>query len=97
MDAGMRGRAIERRSAGTLPQGCLLRPARRLPRKTLKRGIMPSAPRKPASPKRENILDVDRVVLSGADREAFLAALEREPDPSKRLVEALKRHRHLFV
>ena len=37
-----------------------------------------------------------RMVLSGADREAFLAAVGRNPDPSPRLVEALKRHRHLF-
>jgi len=37
-----------------------------------------------------------RMVLSGADRDAFLAAIDRTPDPSPRLVEALKRHRHLF-
>jgi uncharacterized protein (DUF1778 family) len=37
-----------------------------------------------------------RMVLSGADRDAFLAAVGRKPDPSPRLVEALKRHRHLF-
>ena len=37
-----------------------------------------------------------RMVLSGADREAFLAAIARSTDPSPRLVEALKRHRHLF-
>jgi uncharacterized protein (DUF1778 family) len=37
-----------------------------------------------------------RMVLSGADRDAFLAAIRRTPDPSPRLVEALKRHRHLF-
>ena len=37
-----------------------------------------------------------RMVLSGADRDAFLAAIGRTPDPSPRLVEALKRHRHLF-
>ena len=37
-----------------------------------------------------------RMVLSGADRAAFLAAIGRTPDPSTRLVEALKRHRHLF-
>ena len=36
------------------------------------------------------------MVLSGADRDAFLAAIRQTPDPSPRLVEALKRHRHLF-
>jgi uncharacterized protein (DUF1778 family) len=34
--------------------------------------------------------------LVGADRDAFLAALERKPRPAPRLVEALKRHRRLF-
>jgi uncharacterized protein (DUF1778 family) len=37
-----------------------------------------------------------RMVLSGADRDAFLAAVDRSPDPSPRLIEALKRHRHLL-
>jgi uncharacterized protein (DUF1778 family) len=37
-----------------------------------------------------------RMVLSGADRDAFLAALDRKPDPAPRLVEALRRHRALF-
>src|SRR5258707_10854466 len=37
-----------------------------------------------------------RMVLSGADRDAFLAAVGRESDPSPRLVEALRRHRQLF-
>jgi uncharacterized protein (DUF1778 family) len=37
-----------------------------------------------------------RMVLTGADRDAFLAAVSRRPDPSPRLVKALKRHRHLF-
>jgi uncharacterized protein (DUF1778 family) len=37
-----------------------------------------------------------RMVLTGADRDAFLAAIERKPDPAPRLVEALKRHRRLF-
>jgi hypothetical protein len=36
------------------------------------------------------------MVLAGADRDAFIAAVGRKPDPSPRLVEALKRHRHLF-
>jgi uncharacterized protein (DUF1778 family) len=37
-----------------------------------------------------------RMVLVGADRDAFLAALGRDPGPAPRLVEALKRHRRLF-
>jgi uncharacterized protein (DUF1778 family) len=37
-----------------------------------------------------------RMVLSGADRDAFLAAIGRTPHPSPSLVNALKRHRDLF-
>jgi uncharacterized protein (DUF1778 family) len=37
-----------------------------------------------------------RMILSGADRNTFRAAISRTPDPSPRLVEALKRHRHFF-
>lgn len=37
-----------------------------------------------------------RMVLSGADRDAFLAAISRARNPSPRLVAALKRHQHLF-
>jgi uncharacterized protein (DUF1778 family) len=37
-----------------------------------------------------------RMILLGADREAFLAAISRKPDPSTRLVEASRRHRDLF-
>ena len=37
-----------------------------------------------------------RMLLSGADRDAVLAAIDRKPDPAPRLVEALKRHRHLL-
>jgi uncharacterized protein (DUF1778 family) len=37
-----------------------------------------------------------RMVLSGADRDAFLAAIDRTPHPAPRLVKALKRHRDLF-
>ena len=36
------------------------------------------------------------MVLSAADRDAFLAAIERKPNPAPRLVKALKRHRELF-
>jgi uncharacterized protein (DUF1778 family) len=37
-----------------------------------------------------------RMVLAGADRDAFLTEIGRKPDPSPRLVEALKRHHYLF-
>jgi uncharacterized protein (DUF1778 family) len=37
-----------------------------------------------------------RMVLSGAGRDAFLAAVGRKPDPASRLVDALKRHRDLY-
>lgn len=37
-----------------------------------------------------------RMVLSAADRDAFFAAIERKPDPSPRLIKALRRHRDLF-
>jgi hypothetical protein len=36
------------------------------------------------------------MVLTGADRDAFLAAVSRDSDPAARLVEALKRHRRLL-
>src|SRR6202162_4086503 len=37
-----------------------------------------------------------RMVLSGTDRDTFLAAVSRRPNPTPRLVAALKRHRDLF-
>ncbi len=37
-----------------------------------------------------------RMVLSGADRDVFLAAIDRKPDPAPRLIAALKHHRRLF-
>jgi uncharacterized protein (DUF1778 family) len=37
-----------------------------------------------------------RMVLLGADRDAFMAAIERNPQPAPRLVEALRRHRRLL-
>jgi uncharacterized protein (DUF1778 family) len=38
----------------------------------------------------------ERMVLRGADRDAFLAAARNPPEPAKRLIAALKRHRELF-
>ena len=35
----------------------------------------------------------ERMVLTGADREAFLAALLNPPEPAPKLVAALRRHR----
>lgn len=40
--------------------------------------------------------DHERMVLAGADRDAFLAALMSPPEPTAKLVAALKRHRDLF-
>ena len=38
----------------------------------------------------------ERMVLTGADRDAFLDALQNPPEPAEALVAALKRHRTLF-
>jgi uncharacterized protein (DUF1778 family) len=40
--------------------------------------------------------EYQRMVLLGADRDAFIAAIEREPEPSPRLVRALRQHRRLL-
>jgi uncharacterized protein (DUF1778 family) len=37
----------------------------------------------------------ERMVLSGADRDAFLIAVADPPPPTERLIAALKRHRAL--
>jgi uncharacterized protein (DUF1778 family) len=37
----------------------------------------------------------ERMVLTGADREAFLDAIRNPPPPTERLVAALRRHRDL--
>ncbi|MGE3831848.1 MAG: DUF1778 domain-containing protein [Parvibaculaceae bacterium] len=37
----------------------------------------------------------ERMVLAGADREAFFAALMNPPEPSEKLIAALRRHRDL--
>ncbi len=39
--------------------------------------------------------DHDRMVLRGADRDAFLDAIAKPPRPSARLVAALRKHRKL--
>jgi uncharacterized protein (DUF1778 family) len=38
----------------------------------------------------------ERMLLTGADRDAFLKALLNPPEPTEPLVAALKRHRELF-
>jgi uncharacterized protein (DUF1778 family) len=40
--------------------------------------------------------DHERMILSGEDRHVFLEAVLNPPEPAKRLVAALKRHRKLF-
>jgi len=37
-----------------------------------------------------------RMDLLGADRDAFIVAIERNPKPAPRLVDALKRHRRVL-
>lgn len=37
----------------------------------------------------------ERMVLTGVDRRAFLDALENPPEPTEKLIEALRRHRDL--
>jgi uncharacterized protein (DUF1778 family) len=37
-----------------------------------------------------------RMVLLGSDRDAFISAIERNPQPTPRLVEALRHHRRLL-
>ncbi|HEV2956215.1 MAG TPA: hypothetical protein VGX95_08855 [Xanthobacteraceae bacterium] len=59
-----------------------------------------SSRRKPASKPVERVRGLsnedERMVLSGADRDVFLAAIKREPKPARRLVKALERYRRLF-
>jgi uncharacterized protein (DUF1778 family) len=38
----------------------------------------------------------ERMLLTGADRDAFLEAVMNPPAPTKRLISALKRHRDLM-
>ena len=44
---------------------------------------------------RRVLAEHERMVLTGADRDAFLDALRNPPEPSERLVAALRRHRDL--
>ena len=37
--------------------------------------------------------DHERMVLTGADRDAFLAAVQNPPKPADKLIAALRRHR----
>lgn len=39
--------------------------------------------------------DHERMVLAGADRDAFLEAVRNPPPPTERLIAALRRHRDL--
>jgi uncharacterized protein (DUF1778 family) len=45
---------------------------------------------------RQVLADHERMVLIGADRDAFLDALLHPPEPAEKLVAALKRHRQIF-
>lgn len=40
--------------------------------------------------------DHERMVLVGADRDAFLAAVAESPEPTEKLVAALRRHREII-
>ena len=61
---------------------------------------MPSSRKKPALSKNRTsqqrklkfLGEHQRMVLLGSDRDTFMAAIERNPRPAPRLVEALKRH-----
>jgi len=45
---------------------------------------------------RRVLAEHERMVLSGADRDAFLDALMNPPEPAEKLVAALRRHRQMF-
>lgn len=45
---------------------------------------------------RRILAEHDRMVLAGADRDAFLEAVRNPPEPTDRLVAALRRHRDQF-
>jgi len=40
--------------------------------------------------------DHERMVLTGANRDAFLAAVQNPPEPTDKLIVALRRHRDLM-
>jgi hypothetical protein len=60
---------------------------------------MPSARKKPASSKKpaSQQQEFKTQGLLGADRDAFIAAVEREPEAAPRLVRALRQHRRLLA
>jgi uncharacterized protein (DUF1778 family) len=45
---------------------------------------------------RRVLAEHERMVLAGADQEAFLAAVLEPPEPTEKLVAALRRHRALL-
>jgi uncharacterized protein (DUF1778 family) len=45
---------------------------------------------------RRVLAEHERMMLIGADRDAFLDALTSPPQPAEKLVAALKRHRQIF-
>jgi uncharacterized protein (DUF1778 family) len=45
---------------------------------------------------RQVLAEHERMVLSGAERDAFLDALMNPPEPAEKLVAALRRHRQMF-
>ena len=45
---------------------------------------------------RQVLADHERMELIGADRDAFLDALLNPPEPTEKLVAAIKRHRQMF-
>lgn len=54
---------------------------------------MTASTRRPRSSDRGRVLDKhERLILRGADEEAFLAAVIEPPEPKEKLVAALKRH-----
>lgn len=54
-----------------------------------------ATPRRKQPPFRE-LKEDERMVLIGADREVFLDAVMNPPEPSERLMAALRRHREIL-
>jgi uncharacterized protein (DUF1778 family) len=55
-----------------------------------------TSPRAPESRERKKTSNALRMLLIGADRDAFLDAVENPPDPTERLINALRRHQDLL-